>query len=255
MSNDEYLKSIIYKYKLSEGISYSEEINYLYIIKNEIMNWGKSYINEIKLSGSRAKGTAINISSDFDLFVSIKHDCLFSLEDLYNSLYSYLNKKFDCRKQNVSIGINYNGKSIDVVPGKKQSNYWNENDHSLWKNKKNTWTKTNIDLHIKKIIESKRVEEIVATKIWVKQHKLDFPSIYLELSVLNALYYKPFDQIATNFSTVLKYLRDEFIHKMIIDPANSNNVISDDLFVYEKQAIVNQATQSMNVSYWSQVIN
>jgi len=42
--------------------------------------------------------------------------------------------------------VNYGGHSIDLVPGKKQAG--NTNDHSLYRNKVDTWTKTNINQNL-----------------------------------------------------------------------------------------------------------
>ena len=52
--------------------------------ENEIFNniskilrsWGGDSIVDIKLSGSRAKGTATNLSSDMDIFVSLSKEAL-----------------------------------------------------------------------------------------------------------------------------------------------------------------------------------
>ncbi|WP_227872367.1 nucleotidyltransferase domain-containing protein [Paenibacillus albus] len=71
--------------------------------------WAGSALVEIYLSGSRAKGTAITLSSDFDLFISLKVD--------------------------------------DTV-----------------------------------------TDEIVLLKVWRKLHRLIFPSIYLELTVIDTLW-------------------------------------------------------------------
>jgi hypothetical protein len=71
------------------------------------------------------------------------------------------------------------------VPGKRQDQYGN--DHSLYKRKQNSWTKTNIDTHISIVKNSGRIIEIAATKIWCAEHNIDFPSIFLELVVINAL--------------------------------------------------------------------
>jgi tRNA nucleotidyltransferase (CCA-adding enzyme) len=88
-----------------------------------IKEWAGDCLNDIQISGSRAKakGTAINISSDLDLFVSLKSTTNNTLKEIYDSLFSYISssKGINCRKQNVSIGINYGGHSIDLVPGKK----------------------------------------------------------------------------------------------------------------------------------------
>jgi hypothetical protein len=40
----------------------------------------------------------------------------------------------------------------------------------------------------------------------------------------------------------------------IVDPANTNNVVSDDLTAVEKKRIANQATNSRAEQYWERVI-
>jgi len=253
MTSNEYVKNVINKYKLPDIDLYTQ----IYIINplvNSIREWGGDYINEIKISGSRAKGTAITLASDLDLFISIKNDCNNTLKEIFYSLYSWFESRVtSIRKQNVSIGLNFLGRKIDVIPGKKQPQN-NTNYHSLYKNKTNSWTQTNIDLHINKIIDSGRIDEIVAIKIWRELHKLEFPSIYLELVVLEALKGKSKNDLANNVWEVLRYLRDDFKDRQVIDPANSNNIISDDLYDYEKDNIAKQAKISRNAKNWNEVI-
>ena len=93
---------------------------------------------------------------------------------------------FSVRRQNVSIGIDYNSDQIDLVPARRQSQYGN--DHSLYVSKKNSWIKTNIDTHISQVSNSNRLNEIKLVKIWRNANNLDFPSFYLELVVIDALY-------------------------------------------------------------------
>lgn len=100
------------------------------------------------------------------------------------------------RKQNVSLGIKglrYNSVPIDVdiVPAKQQN--INSNHHSLYKSKQNSWTQTNVKMHIDLVKNSGRREFIKLVKIWRECHHLEFPSINLELSVLDALNRYPHD--------------------------------------------------------------
>lgn len=253
MSSDDYIKKIITKYRVANEIDSLTQIFVINPLIDEIKLWAGDCLNEIQISGSRAKGTAINISSDLDLFISLKSTTDNTLKEIYDSLFNYINSKgINCRKQNVSIGINYRGHSIDLVPGKKHAG--NTNDHSLYKSKKNTWTQTNINKHIIQVKNSGRLEEITLLKIWRKLHNLDFPSIYLELTVIEALAHKYKNQPAINFLAVLDYLRDTFINKTVIDPANTNNVISDDLYKYEKELIAKEAKKSRNQQYWKDII-
>lgn len=205
------------------------------------------------MSGSRAKGTAITLSSDLDIFISLSSSSIGTLSDIYNSLFNYIySQNIECRKQNVSIGIIYKGKNVDLVPGKRQHNYGD--DHSIYRNKQNTWTQTNITTHINTVINSNRNIEIMATKIWRKRHGLDFPSIFLELSVIEAvknLYHCDFDN---NFWETLKWLSSNITSIRIIDPANSNNIISDDLTNIEKRAIAHMASVSLQKRDWNEII-
>ncbi|MFL0267909.1 nucleotidyltransferase domain-containing protein [Candidatus Clostridium radicumherbarum] len=253
MTSDQYVSSIISKYKVKDEIDALTQLFVIYPLEKIIRNWASTWLDEIKISGSRAKGTAINLSSDLDLFISLKSSNPFTLKQIYNSLYDAIIKEgISARKQNVSIGINYQGHNIDLVPASRHSG--NTNYHSLYKSKADSWTQTNIDKHINLVKDSGRRDEIIALKIWRKLHGLDFPSIYLELTVLEALYYKNKNQLGFNFLTILEYLQNEFVEKRIVDPSNTNNVISDDLYKYEKQAIAAKAMESRSAKAWEEII-
>jgi len=253
VSPDEYVRNIIYKYKVPTEVDPLTQIFVVDPLIDIIKTWAGDCLNIIQISGSRAKGTAINICSDLDLFISLKSTTSNTLKEIYDSLYDYVsNNGIPCRKQNVSIGINYTDHKIDLVPGKKHTG--NTNYHSLYRSKKGTWTQTNINEHINKVRNSGILEEIILIKVWRKLHNLDFPSIYLELVVLEALAYKNKNQPATNFLSVLDYLAESFVDKTIMDPANTNNVISDDLYKYEKEIIAKKAKECRSQQYWESII-
>ena len=156
------------------------------------------------------------------------------------------------RQQNVSIGIKYDGIKLDIVPSKIQQGY--RNYHSIYKRKQNSWTQTNVSMHVDTVINSGRTKEIKAIKIWRILHRLDFPSFYLELFVLDALRYRSLNQVASNVMNVLNTIADSLSTTRLVDPANSNNVISDDLTYNEKQKIAKQARESACMPNWGQII-
>jgi len=78
--------------------------------------------------------------------------------------------------------------------------------------------------------------------------------MYLELITLEALYYKSKNDLANNVLEVLKYLRDNIVDKVVIDPSNTNNRISDDLDKHEKEAIAQKAKDSLSKTNWSGII-
>ena len=274
MTANEYLISRIQKYDNNHTYNVNEE-NAFNSLKRIVQDWfNETYPKhsaysvyhtqslEVQKSGSRAKGTAIKGSSDMDMFLSITdRENEDRLKDYYDSLYLYLKRSnITVRKQNVSIGATYNGFSIDLVPAKKsnQSSYTRDwqayNDHWLWSNKKQQRTKTNIQKHID-LVRYNRIEKyVMLTKIWRNNHGLDFPSIYIELLVKDALDVKRTNDLATDFWNILKYIRDNIVEKKVVDPSNSNNIISDTLTNEEKLAIKKALIASLSEQYWESVI-
>ncbi|MDD3603510.1 MAG: hypothetical protein PHZ17_09400 [Sulfurovum sp.] len=249
MTPDEYTLKIIDKYVVDIEKAQAAG-NTIY---PTIQTWAGSYLVKAEFSGSLAKGTAIALSSDADIFISLSSTTKETLQEIYSSLYTYVTKAgYTARKQNVSIGVDVNGRKLDLVPGKRQSQHGN--DHSLCRFKAASWTKTNIHTHINHIQNSNRIQEIKLTKIWRELHNLDFPSFYLEMVVIDALKYKSTNDLANNFMAVLNFLANDFTSKTYTDPANSNNTISDDLTLAEKKKIATQANSSKNEKNWGSIV-
>lgn len=262
MHPDQYVMYVLNKYnaevKQPTGLAFflSQPPVSPFQIKNElqpyIQRWAGQCLNAILISGSTAKGTAIKGVADVDLFISLRSDTEETLKEIFYSLNNFFyNSGFETRIQNVSIGVKYKGKKVDLVPGKVQKGFVNY--HSLYKSKKDSWVQTNIIKHINLVRNSGRVNEIKAIKIWRELNGLDFPSIYLELTVLNALKGKSKNQLAQNFINVLEYLSNDFVEKVIIDPSNTNNIISNDLYKKDKQLIAKTARESLRKA-WEEVL-
>ena len=213
-----------------------------------LSHWGNGYLLGIEPSGSFGKDTANRSSTDIDLFLTLSSSTPDTLAQIRNSLGNCLNQHgYQYRDQNVSLGINVAGNKVDLVPGKRQGQYGT--DHSLFRRRANTWTKTNIQTHINLVRNSRRTEEIRAIKLWRDQWGLDFPSIYLELAALEALRGKPVGRLSENVADVLRYLSVRLTATRIVDPANTNNVISDDLSISGKQAVAAAAKRALNGSW------
>lgn len=141
---------------------------------------------------------------------------------------------------------------MDLVPAVHLGG--NTEDHWLYVNKANRErTKTNVDTHINTVRNSGRINEIILTKIWRKNHNLDFPSFYLELAVIEALKYKR-SGLAEHFLAILDYLSTTFVSARFVDTANTNNIISDDLTDAEKKAIAIKAGQSRGQQSWGSIV-
>lgn len=249
MSGKIYLTSILRKYAVNvAGAEAAGQTIYPVIER-----WSNGYLVKAEFSGSISKGTGINIGTDADIFISISSNTPGTLFDLYNTLYNAVFQTgYSARKQNVSIGATVNGYKIDLVPGRRQSQYGN--NHSLYKSKTNSWTQTNINTHINHVKNSNRVEEIKLAKIWRQLHNLDFPSFYLEMAVIDALRHSRVGDTDSNFLKVLEFFRDKLPNIRYIDPANTNNIISDELNFAQKQVISTQARLSRNQQSWGRIV-
>ena len=236
-TNDPYIRKIVAQHTPNITYIVQNKINEL---QPHIHAWANGYAYVIKPSCSLAKGTGITGTTDIDIFISL--DPSVSTYNTLENVYNTLRNKFNAightaREQNVSIGINHTGLKVDVVAGVKH--HVLGLDHSIWKRKAKTWTKTNIDEHINLVKNSGRIFDIKAIKIWRKLHNLDFPSFYLELSVIEALKGAGLlgSSPADNFVKVMNYLVNDFENKIIKDPSNQSNEVSDELTIVEKQKI------------------
>jgi hypothetical protein len=221
-------------------------------ITPHIRKWAGEYFSGLTFSGSYAKGTAIRGVTDFDLFISLKPNTPGSLKDIYYALYDFADAKgWIPRVQNVSIGIALAEQKIDLVPARRQASLTAY--HSLYRSKADSWTQTNVAIHIKRIRESQRRNEIRALKIWRLLHGLDFPSFYLELTVMDALRGRR-GSLAANVLHTLAHIATKLPLARIVDPSNTNNIISEDLTADEKRVIAAQAEISCQQPYWKNIL-
>jgi hypothetical protein len=220
-----------------------------------INEWAGNVLLAVHPSGSFMKGTAVKSGTDIDLFISISENCPDSLGDIYEKLFRRLSERsYSPKRQNVSINIRAGGYSVDLVPAKRQSG--SLTDHSLYRRLAATWTKTNVVTHILHVIAAARQPETRVIKLWRNQKGLDFPSFYLELSVIRALTGVGviYTTLESRVQTVFEYLRDSLSSARIADPANTNNIVSDDLTVTEKRAISEAARTARAAPYWSDIV-
>ena len=70
MTPDQYVNSVVQKHRLPEVLDSYTTLYVVSPLKQIISNWAGVCLCETKLSGSRAKGTAIDLSTDLDLFIS-----------------------------------------------------------------------------------------------------------------------------------------------------------------------------------------
>ena len=67
-----------------------------------LREWGGTSLDTISYSGSFAKGTAISLGTDIDLFLSVNHACDKSVRDIYLDLYPFSKDGNSIRKLGMS---------------------------------------------------------------------------------------------------------------------------------------------------------
>lgn len=251
MTPNEYLWKILER----EHVSSLPVLHAAQALYPDIRRWAGDSLVDIYPSGSYAKGTANRNGTDIDLFISISESCTNNLKEIYDSLKNLM-VGYRPSIKNVSInvriktfyGVEY---SVDLVPGKRQNLY--SQDHSLWVSREQTWKKTNIKKHIETVINAGFQKESRIIKLWRHQKRLEFPSFCIELAVIEALQGKNEDMVS-NVIDVFRWVENNITVASLVDPANSNNVVSDTLTKAEKTAIKNAATAALMARSWSDVI-
>jgi predicted nucleotidyltransferase len=249
---DEYVRQVLRRYAVSRA-KYRAALNTARGIAPVIQSWAGTALRNISVSGSHAKGTAVAGGSDLDIFISLRSGTANTLGDIYWSLYQLsLNHGWSPRPQTVSIGLNLDGVKIDLVPARLYPKV--RNWHSLYNSKTESWMQTNVAEQVRTVARSGRVDEIRALKIWRNLRSLNFHSFYLELTVINALRNLSTRLLSENVKTALEYVAYELPRRRVVDPANSNNIISNDLEAEGKEILSAAAHESLQYTYWEEVI-
>lgn len=225
-ATDQYIASIVEKYHVEAEVgsaAHRAADEVIPIIKR----WGKQHLVGITLSGAYAKNTAAGVSSDVDVLVTLNPIPGIEINNLFWKLFEYLmEQNLQPRSRNVSVQVEARGLRVDLIPAYRDQG---SSRDILYNKKSGKEVQTEVARHVHLVANSGRQQEICAFKIWRERNKLEFPSLLLELTVLRALGSDNFGQLADNSENVLRFLGNRFEEAIVRDPANSKNVVSNDL--------------------------
>jgi hypothetical protein len=247
---DQYAASVVGKYQISPGLG-SPSHRAADAVIPMLKRWGGEHLLGITLSGAYAKGTAISLSSHVDILLSLHLAAEMEVRNVFWQLFEYLaDQNLEPHTRNVSMQVESKGLRVDLLPA------WPVlgSDQILYHKEPGRPFRTNVAQHVHLIASSGRSQEICALKIWRERQTLDFPSFYLELATLVALEGERFGQVADNVFAVLRYLSSRFAKAVIRDPANPDNVVSDDLTAAQKKAIAQAARKALEDDDWEKII-
>jgi hypothetical protein len=140
---------------------------------------------------------------------------------------------------------------VDLIPACRNRE---ASGNVLFNKRSGSAVHTDVAQHVHLVANSGRQQEICALKIWRERCGLDFPSLYLELTVLHALAAERFGQLADNVLVVLRYICNRFEQAAVRDPANFDNIVSEDLSGGEKKAIAKGARDALYDENWKKIL-
>ena len=246
---DQYAASIVEKYHVaadSKSPSHRAADEVIPLLKE----WGKQYLQGITLSGAYAKNTAISLSADVDVLVALNPVPGKEMKNIFWSLFEFLSDR-DWRPhtRDVSIQVEARKLKVDLIPACRD-----HGGYVLFNKRSGAEVHTDIAQHLHLVGNSGRQQEICALKIWRERNKLEFPSLCLELTVLNALESERFGQLADNVLAVMRYLANRFEQATVRDPANEDNIVSNDLSSSDKKAIAKAARNALYDENWKKIL-
>ncbi len=214
------------------------------IIKYKLYKKFREYLSEYPtINGSIIKGTSIH-NSDIDIQLKFNKDSG-KIDDMINIVENFLKSSFydnklqNVRRQNHSIGLIFNisgeEKRIDIVPMREIEN--GKGDTYLYSTESNSIKKTNSKIQNSKLKFTEKQKQIIKLlKGWKIDNGLQLPSILIEHIVKRAFAEHIVPRGIDNaLLFVIDYLANKITYIRIVDPANTNNIISNSITYKEKE--------------------
>jgi hypothetical protein len=112
---------------------------------------------------------------------------------------------------------------------------------------------TSLKTHIDAVRGSGRTDVIRLMKLWKVRRTVPFKTFILELMTVDGCKGLLTSDLEQQLLRALAYIRDRIQIARVEDPANSNNIISDDLSTADKQAIAAAARAAITANTWGDV--
>ena len=204
--------------------------------------------------GSFGKRTMIRESFDLDLVVYFPQTNQFTVRAFYEGVEKRLkDRKYITHRHNVAIRLPYeDGFHVDVVPGRAMDNDYKY--ANLYASEGDTTKQTSIKIHIDHVRNGGHQEIIKLMKLWRLRHGVSIGSFVLELAIGQALYNSRGKNLEDKMLQVLEYLRDSYLAARLVDPANSNNVVSEGISRTDKLAVQSAANKSRAQTSWTAIV-
>ena len=199
--------------------------------------------------GSVAKKTMIAAAFDLDVVVYFPRESASGPRELYTAMEQRLRRAGHTPvRHNVSLRLRYTpGWHIDVVPGRALDESYEY--ARLWASETGGDRQTSLKRHIHAARNGDR-EVVRLLKLWRARQAVPVGSFVLELAAARA---RSDGELEERFRRVLRFLSDDFMEARLVDPANSANVVTDEIEWGRKRAIADAARAACEAD-WERVV-
>jgi len=250
MDDEEFLRTVLNDLEPTQS-----QVNSLLRLKDNVRSCIFEHIGGKKsmfMAGSFKKDTMIRQHYDLDMFI-IWTPGFMPLKDLFYEVEHALNSKWKrIEKKRVGWRIPYENEfHVDVIPSIQDIN---EPDYSyLYNCYKNKKLKTSMTIHIEQIEKYNRRDVIKLLKLWKYHQDVPIKTFLLEVMTHLACFNVTRRSLTDQLEKALKFITTNVVDNDFYDPANENNIISDDLTIQEKYEIRNKAYKALKRKYWGQI--
>ena len=250
MDNEEFLRTVLNDLEPPQS-----QVDSLLRLRDRVRSCIFEHIGGKKsmfMAGSFKKDTMIRQHYDLDMFLIWTHGFM-PLKDLFYEVEHALNYKWKrIKKKRVGWRIPYENEfHVDVIPTIQDSF---ESDYSLlyncYKKKK---LKTSMHIHTEEIEKYNRRDVIKLLKLWKYRQNVPIKTFILEVLTHLACYNVTRRSLSVQLEKVFEYISNNIVDNYFYDPANKDNIISDDLTLYEKHEIRDKAYKALKRKYWGQI--
>lgn len=251
MAAEQYLRNLLASQELSDT-----ELNQLRGLRKQIEEQLAKLDGSPRFyyAGSYGKKTIIRARYDLDIVVYWPDTAKYSLKGIYTGVGDQLRKHWDVvNSKTVAWELPFKGGfHVDVVPGRALDGQYRE--ANLYRTDTGTTLKTSLKTHIDTVRNSGRRDAIRLMRLWRQRRNVPFKkSFLLEMMTMYGCSGTRFDDLGGQVQSALVYIRDNICTRNVVDPANSNNSLSDDLTSANKEVIRAAADAAAQATSWNTV--
>jgi len=251
MAEESYFGSLLIEQDLTES-----ELQLIHSLANK----AKQTISKLGgnprfyIAGSIAKGTVIRAHYDLDLVVYWPSSITTTLEEIFNLVGDIVRDQLweTAHPKTVSWEITFKGGfHIDIVPGRAIDHTFH--DAFLYRNDAGERLKTSIKKHIDTVRNSWYQDIIRLMKLWKYRKKVPIKTFLLELLAIEGCDGIHTEDTEALLNAAFGYISDKIMTARVVDPANTNNIISDDLTRETKKKIQTASDNVLLAESWGDV--